>query len=352
MNQSNLGDYTRNRELTFEDYQRIYDSPSHYCGKRGYIFSPMHTEQRIIRAAATWIPEHETVQPVFNDGTTITTKYKPRKIEYPFETELVTIPDQLIPAPCKKISCSNCRESIVRSRHNTITQLVNQYELNNHLILTFPGNQLRKSMSLRQAYDLFVKEKHKLDLRINYAIKKINSGKKLRSKNEFLKKETHTFRGDTEIITQHQLPSEFLQISMLRAQSGKHKKTDTDADQLLGYPHYHILTNTNINNEWITEITKKNEFKIGFSYINPNQNVVDYLAKDFYYDDEWKIPFGHRHINTSRGITLNLSTVPLQHSKYYNTQDLNIIEADLTKQGYHVPHENYIQSFVKINNED
>jgi len=375
-------------DLTFNDLINIHSQPSKYCGKKGKIFVPQHTEEQPIRPTKRYGDETgEQYYIIESDGTKKwidfdlpnNNGYEP---EYTFEDgkeyfieqtdgsrtlinigttiekEYVTYPDQLLGNFCNKISCARCRKPKIRKYHDSIIMIVDQFDMKNHIILTAPGGTFRDK-PLAEQYRIFRHNKAKLDMRTNYTLKQISQGKELRTRNPILKDETIVKKiGNQLIIKNNNIPLILNQISMLRAQTGKHYYTKKNIEQSLtendyrrGSPHYHIISNLHINGKWIEEISQKNEFDIGFTFIRENQKVTEYLAKDFYYEYEWFIPIGYRHINVTRGIQLNPAkgNIKRDGTKYFNTNSLDLIEAELSKNGYHVPLEIYLQYFKENN---
>lgn len=341
------GKKEKNKKQTFDDIKRIYNAENKQCGKHGYVYIPKHTELQTIRKNATWTKSGI----VEIDGKKH--KIPSKKTEYPFESELVTTEGKLYDLPCKKISCPQCRPAIIRKRHNQITQMLPQYGIYLHGIQTFPGKELRKKLTLDEQFNLMVHEKQRLDRKIKSSMERLNQDKELKEKNPFLKELTVTKKNGKRKVTRHFLPKKFNQISLLRAQSGKHSYKGTKIDEKIipsGSPHYHNLTNVNINLDWLQEIFKKGDFKLGFSFIRENQDIVDYLAKDFYYPDEWFIPFNHRSISTSQDIKLDVGKgmIPREGTEIFMKKDLDFVEETLSKNGMHVPLENYVNMFQDV----
>ena len=96
--------------------------------------------------------------------------------------------------------------------------------------------------------------------------------------------------------------------------------------QKSGYCHYHILFNKYVSWYYISKMCRK--LGLGYASIQRNKSVADYLALDYWKDNEWVIPKNIRHIRSSRDIKLK-NFVKHKCKLYDGYTDIDWIKLDL-----------------------
>jgi len=141
--------------------------------------------------------------------------------------------------------------------------------------MTMPGIEFRKKVTWAQSYPILNYETDKM-LHCIYreieTLRRIENGYKIKRKRRM----KEPFLKDFQPLPKHDISM----IILPRAQA-KPKENNP-----IGYAHNHILTNYSLNKHWIEEKIAKNSYKLGYTFIRENQNIADYLCKDFFIDDE------------------------------------------------------------------
>ena len=171
--------------------------------------------------------------------------------------------DKITRFSCNQWSCKPCRKAKKRDLHHGIIQAVNQQDLNNQIILTFPGIETRKKFNYEQSYPIMSHEWHKL----------------------------------LNLLKRKQPGLSY--IVLPRSQNNPFPGNPA------GYCHYHIFTNKPFTKTWITNQIKRNNYILGKPFCNKNKDLSDYLMTDFYIEEEWAIPENVRHYNCSQDLKLN-----------------------------------------------
>lgn len=239
--------------------------------------------------------------------------------------------DKLIKLDCGSVTCGKCRPSVKKQLHEDIVRQAEQLQLNQHFIITSPGKQFRNEHTYVDSYRIQ-----------EYEWNKLNG------------------------VIQYHHP-DFQYIRLPRAQ------TSPTADNPIGFSHQHILTNrpqrveheykdgklvrtipTNddLSFQWLDE--KRKKYQLGFVWIRQNQNVAEYLANDFFHDDEWIIPIGKNHVATSRDIVLRpYGSYKGQPDNIYfaPAAPAPLIEKTIgARYGRSLPFEEYVKQFHDVTN--
>jgi hypothetical protein len=308
------------KDISFAKLKENYNTINRGCGtgKFGKIFLP---SKRIIK----------TVQPKERISHIVHLSKK-KKIAYGLgQASDVELPiyekfpavnieefqkDRLIDVLCNNWSCKRCRSILIKKLHENILREIYRNDMKYHLVVTAPGGLYRKNTPYYKSYSIMTKEFEKLMNRIRYELNKLKEGKKTRSNSNLI-------RHDNDLSE-----CDFAYIVLPRAQAHPEKNNPR------GFCHLHLILNLPINKNWIEEKIKKNNYKIGWTFIRENQELADYLCKDFFEDDEFIIPYGHRHYNSSRNVIINIAQgYKLEEGmKFYKTHDLNFIEKELDNQ--------------------
>lgn len=168
--------------------------------------------------------------------------------------------DRLLRIPCNNYSCKKCRPRLKHELHDNVCQIVDSNNLNYHMIITFPGSHIRKQIPYYQSYSSMSKDWNRLRNVIKYRY------------------------------------PDFNYIVFPRAQA------DPKPGNPIGYCHYHVIHNKEINKDWLESKTKK--YALGYTFLRFNEDVAGYLHNDFYIDDEWIIPKNIKHYRSSRNLIL------------------------------------------------
>lgn len=155
---------------------------------------------------------------------------------------------------CMKWRCKRCRYYKKFFLYLDVLANVYAFNLDKHFILTFGGKEMRDIFSWEESYKIMSKKWHSF----------MNCIKK--------------FYGNFDYIL------------FPRAQKS-------------GYCHYHVITNTYLDWDWLNK--KRKLYGLGFMSIQKNNSVADYLALDYFKDHEWVIPPDFKHYRCSRSIVLN-----------------------------------------------
>lgn len=190
---------------------------------------------------------------------------------------------------CNNWSCFNCRKKLKWNLYHQIFYYVKNIDLVRHLVLTFDGKNVRDKVSFYDSYGLMMKNWNKYKKRIVYDY------------------------GDFNYIL---LPR----------------------SQYSGYCHLHILLDKYIRKDYLKDIAK-DYYGMGWTSINADHDIADYLHKDFFNDYEYWIPKGKKHYITSRGIKF------LKHNDYINNNDNVVLLKNKQNKN------DYINIFEKMVNE-
>lgn len=165
------------------------------------------------------------------------------------------IPDEnkLIDITCNRLSCEICRPKLKDILHKEIVKNVYSFDLQKHFIITSEGKEFREKYNYEQSYYFMNHQWNKFRKLINYHYPNL------------------------------------IYVLLPRAQ-----KT--------GYCHYHILTNKYIDWKFLNK--KRKRYGLGYVSIQKNKDVAEYLANDYFNDNEWFIPLNIRHYRSSREIKL------------------------------------------------
>lgn len=184
---------------------------------------------------------------------------------------------------CMKWECKFCRSVKRYLMYIKCLNAVYSYNLNRHMVITFPGKSVRKNVSFIDSYK-----------KLSYSWKKFK-----------------------QVIQYHQGP--FSYIVFPRSQSD-------------GYCHYHILLNKYIN--WYYLNKQRIKHNLGYLSIQKGDNVLEYLSIDFWKDYEWYLPKGKKRVFYSRDILIN-NNISDKYSIYQNFLKLqNLQKYILYKYGW------------------
>lgn len=190
-----------------------------------------------------------------NEFRKIITLYRGRcnscgKIGYLYDTGSGVLND----VNCNKWFCQYCMPFLKYCLYLEIQKNVYSFNLDKHFIITFGGKELRDKINIVDSYKYMALAWDKMlrNLRHQYGY--------------------------------------FDYILLPRAQ-----KT--------GYCHYHILINKFI--DWVDIDHYRKLAALGYSSINKNQSVAEYMHNDFFKSHEWFIPPNIRRVRTSRSIKIN-----------------------------------------------
>jgi len=169
--------------------------------------------------------------------------------------------DSLFDLNCKQYTCKHCRPALKKDLHDKVCMQVDGFELNYHMVITFPGNDYRNKIDYSNSYRIMNRDWNKLRGVINYY-----------------------YPG-------------FKYIIFPRAQANPKPGNPR------GYCHFHVIHNKKIDKEWLDK--KCDKYMLGYTFLRFNEDVAGYLHNDFYSDDEWVIPFNVKHYRSSRCIKIN-----------------------------------------------
>jgi hypothetical protein len=154
---------------------------------------------------------------------------------------------------CNKWECSICRPALKHQLYIEILKNVYNFDLQKHFVLTFGGKEQREKYTWWESYYYMNKQW-----------------------NLFLKT----------------IKRKYGRISFILFPRA-HKD---------GYCHYHILTNKYMSWNWLNK--KRKKYNLGFSSIQENKSIAEYMNNDFFKANEWFIPLGIKRFRTSRDIIL------------------------------------------------
>lgn len=190
---------------------------------------------------------------------------------------------------CKQFSCARCRKILKKNLFFKIIEVVKEYNITNHFIMTSKGQDYRENNTIYQSYIDMAKNWNRIRRLINYWY-----------------------------YEKWKLKYEMNYIVMPRSQKD-------------GYCHYHLLTDLNISQDWLETIKDKYK-EMGYVKLGKNKNPAYYLTFDYWKDNEYHIPKGIRHFSTSRNIKLKINRVKTEKIYYkynrYLTKYQNLINFD------------------------
>jgi len=184
------------------------------------------------------------------------------------------------------------------------------------MVLTFPGKKARQRFTYSQSYDIL----------------------------------THEWNKFRKLIKYH-FP-DFKWIRMPRAQ------TNPFPGNPIGYCHEHLITNSprhkitgrKLDHAFLEE--KRKRYKIGYAKIRENQDVAEYLSKDFFHDEEWIIPINLRHVITDSTMILKPGqgyAMDPDNIYYTRNADFKTIEHSIMlKHNQPAPFYLYLREFSQI----
>lgn len=217
--------------------------------------------------------------------------------------------DRLSRLPCSSYSCKACRPKLKRQLHDDVCQLVDSNNLSYHMVVTFPGNDLRRILDYSDSYFFMSYDWNKLRLVLKYKY------------------------------------PDFKYILFPRAQA------DPKPGNPAGFCHYHIIHNTHIDKDWLDSKTKK--YTLGYTFLRHNEDVAGYLHNDFYVDDEWVIPFGLKHYRATRDLIVRPGQGYMmdQDSIAFpkGTTLSRVEDIILSKYGRLLPFDEYLKLFSDLN---
>jgi hypothetical protein len=288
---------TNQKYSTFKELTNIYSKIAYNCGKKAKIYVPSHT--RLIEQSKYELKKHQYPLGLYKEYWT---KSSPITFEQYYD-------DQILDARCNNWYCARCRPRLQRKLHQQIVQNLLVYEsimpMRYHWIWTFPGNELRRKVDYQKSYDITQYEWNKVLTRLNYEYTRYQKGLYVRKHKEYpLLME---FVDPPENTIEHQYNPEkgcndFALISLPRSQNHPFNESNEP-----GYCHLHNISNISINPHWLENLKDKLKYQIGFQWIKPNQEVHEYLANDFFDDEEFVIPIGKRHVNHTINIRMDLN---------------------------------------------
>jgi len=324
------------KNISFNQLKQNYNRKGINCGEFGYIYQPQHNEIRVITGTEykkIFIKKmYHNGKPIYDvRGTTATIKDPVYYEEW--------IPERLMDLKCHRYSCCVCRPGLKNKLHNNIVREVCQNDLNYHFIVTAPGGLYRKNTQYFDSYKIMNYEFNKLKRIINYELNKLKKGIKTRSNNPVLKPGYKVNDLELKMIT---LP---------RAQASPEENNP------IGFCHLHNIVNLPLNNDFLEEKISKNSYRIGYRFITQNNNVAEYLCKDFFNDPEWYIPYGQKHYITTENLHINPGQYDYMQpgnilflrkdlNTYFENEDfLKYIEWDLNVRGHNLPYYEYVSKF-------
>jgi hypothetical protein len=172
---------------------------------------------------------------------------------------------------CKKYSCRYCRGKNKYQIYLETLKNVYSFNLRKHFVITFGGKEQRDRFNYVESYYKMSEEWNKFKQVIEYKYGRINY------------------------------------ILFPRSQGD-------------GYCHYHIITDKYL--DWYFLDRKRKKYDLGFLRINENQDLAEYLCKDFFKDHEWIIPQKIKHYRSSRSIKIkNYESSDYQYFNFQTTID-------------------------------
>ena len=118
-----------------------------------------------------------------------------------------------------------------------------------------------------------------------------------------------------------------------------------------GYVHLHVIVNKFI--PWSFLDVVRLEVGLGYTSIQKNKSVSDYLHQDFFKDHEYYIPEGKKRYYSSRSIVMN----QYKRSEWWNDENIffkgkmnldEIYDLINKKFGYPLPFEEYVNRFIEL----
>lgn len=205
--------------------------------------------------------------------------------------------DKLYRVGCGKWHCPVCRRRKKYELFFEVLRSVYNYDLFYHFIITFEGRKLRSTVSWSDSYKFMNLTWPKFRKAIDYEFGKISY------------------------------------IVMPRSQR-------------TGYCHYHLLVDREIDFEFLDK--KRKSYDLGFVWIHKNQDIAEYLNKDFFKDQEWVIPVNIRHFRKSQNIKFN--KFKLEDSIYFTQKcSIDVIEDTIfNRYSRLLPFEEYVKQFVAV----
>ena len=326
--------------ISFEKLTKIYNTKNIKCGNIGWVYIPKNTRNIYHKPIFIGYEKKHKKIVIDSKGNRLNNvDYdQPKYLENYTETN-VTFEDTLLKVPCNNFSCSVCRPYLKNKLFINLLREIYINNISNHFIITFPGKPLRIKINYEKSYPIMLYEWDKLLHRINYTIDRLRNNKELRYKNSFL-------------VEGEKLPNErdFAYICLPRSQNNPTENNP------IGFCHLHNMINLPINKDWIDEIINKNQYQMGFTYIVENQDILDYMFNDFLKDNEWIIPFGQRHYNSSRNVIINrVDKKSCEDYKFYAKrnycldskqnfiENMKFIDNDLSKDNKILPYNAMVQ---------
>jgi hypothetical protein len=174
------------------------------------------------------------------------------------------------------------------------------------MIITFPGNAARNKIPYHQSYPIMNNDWNKLCKVIKYRY------------------------------------PDYKYILFPRAQS---KPIENNP---IGYCHFHVIHNKRIPKPWLDNKCKR--YTLGYTFLRYNEDVADYLHRDFYDDDEWIIPFNIKHHRSSRSILIRHQyKANPDNIIFMPTAKISTIEHTVNEHYTRIlPFEEYISQFIQI----
>lgn len=216
--------------------------------------------------------------------------------------------DRIFRLPCDQYSCVSCRPRLKKDLHDKVCQQVDSNSLNYHMVITFPGNDVRSLVPYYDSYRLMNKDWNKL-------------------------------RG----VLKYRFP-DFKYIIFPRAQANAYPGNP------VGYCHFHVIHNKKISKDWLDDKCRKYYF--GYTFLRFNEDVAGYLHNDFYIDDEWVLPANVKHYRCSYDVKINPGQGYLMDPDnilFPKSMRLNKVERLIDKKYSRIlPFEEYVKQFVQL----
>lgn len=220
--------------------------------------------------------------------------------------------DQIYRLSCDQYSCATCRPRLKKDLHDKVCQQVDSNGLNYHMIVTFPGNEVRSRISYFDSFRIMNRDWNKLRKVIKYRF------------------------------------PDFKYIIFPRSQA------DPMPGNPIGYCHFHVIHNLNLDKYWLD--CKCSRYTLGYTFLRFNEDVAGYLHNDFYIDDEWIIPPFIKHYRTSRDIILDPGLgyqMDPDNILFSKAVRLSRVEKTIDKRFHRIlPFEEYVKQFVHLQEVD
>lgn len=222
----------------------------------------------------------------------------------------------LLDAPCNNYRCKRCRPKLQIKLQCKFLDSICRNEMKYHGVITFPGRPLRLRIPYWKSYTIMSKEVNKLNKTIRRDLDAYKQGIDL------------TKLYGCDMFFKPVEPTQDLDYHYIRmARSQNHPFYNNP----IGMCHFHNFWNLPLNEDYLNEVIKQNNYLLGGTNVTENPYAYDYLINDFMDDEEWVIPKGIRHFVTDRSAVMNdiSSSAPVDGTQLFRIHDTNVIDTIL-----------------------